>query len=109
MNGTAVVKAELLNKKDANGVSQLVLDKNGIPAIILTPIAGSLPSKRTISGSYAQRQQIFEGGLYAVDYTENAVDPTYGRTFQFNNLGPIDPLKVASARKEYGDGTIVTV
>lgn len=102
----AVVKADVLNRKNDKGEVSTVKDKNGCEAIILTPLAGAIPSKRTLAGTIAQRNQMFEGDVFMVQIDELPVDPVNGRQFGWQNLGSLKGVELIKTIKELGDPSI---
>ena len=112
MEGQALVKVELFFKKDESGKGQQVFDRNGAETVILVPKAGSIPSKRVIAGSVAQRIGIFEGGLYLVDYTETAPTAENGRQFNWDKIMELEAKDYKTYRemmKDYGPAQIINV
>lgn len=112
MKNYAVVKASTLLRKGENGAQPTTVpDKNGKEAVILIPQAGKIPFKRTLSGTIAQRQQIFDGGVYLVAWEEGPVDPENGRQYTFENMDTLKGLAIVDtidkATKLYGVGGVL--
>lgn len=112
LQGTALVQANTLTPKAGEPIKA---DKNGLQSIILTSLAGAIPSNRTISGTIADNLGIEAGGTYLVDYNEVAPVTVNGklvRNFRFMNLipGGVKSLAdIAYAKKEYGVGRVIDV
>ena len=108
MNNYVVAKASVFRKKaDENSPAEVVKDKNGAEAIILSPVAGNIPWKRVMAGTVAQQQQIFDGGVYLLSYAENAPDPVNGRQFSYENLGELKGFDLIKTAKEVGAPFII--
>jgi hypothetical protein len=103
---TAIVQVS--RKLPKKGEAQR-LDKNGLEPLIFEPLAGSIPSKRVISGTFAQQNYFEEGGVYEVMISEGATTPEYGRSFNFRNLGTIKGRDLREGLADLGNPVIVTV
>jgi len=85
-------------------------DKNGLLPIILIGIAGEIPNKTVISGTVAQRMEIFEGGVYLFQANELDEDPEYGRQFQFMKISrELNPIETLQANDYVGKLKIVNI
>ena len=96
----AIIRTALLISKDS--------DKNGLQPILLEPIAGIMPSKRTISGTLAVNSGFEPNQIYLVQITEGKSNE-YGRNFNFANLGKLSPIELLQNRREFGAAKIVDV
>lgn len=75
-----VAKVEMLKSEKASE------DKNGLMPVILLGIAGEIPSRTVISGTYAANMGINPGSVYLFQADENDEDPMYGRQFTFRTI-----------------------
>jgi hypothetical protein len=86
------------------------LDKNGKQAIILLPVAGSMPNRNILAGTTAERSGFEEGKSYLATVRETEVSAEYGRQFQWTKVFEVtSPLEVIKATKELGEGHIYNV
>lgn len=104
LQGTALVQANVLTPKAGE---QIKADKNGLQSIILTAIAGQIPSNRTISGTIADNLGIQDGGTYLVDFAEQPSVNVNGKTvrnFRWTRLNdePVKLMEIMSLKKELG-------
>lgn len=111
LQGTVLVQANTLTPKAGQPAKA---DKNGLQSIILTAIAGAIPSNRTISGTIAESLGIVDGGVYLVDYTEREPANINGKTVR--NFGwmklndePIKLMEVVALKKEFGAPRTIAV
>lgn len=83
-------------------------DKNGLESIILDAIAGSVPDKRVLSGTIADREGFSPNNSYMVAI-EELPSNEYGRQFRFKNLGQLSGLELMRTCKELGKAITVKV
>lgn len=100
LNGYAVVKASTMTTKNP--------DKNGFLPVILDVKGGSIPSYRTISGTIAQREGIYEDGVYLVEWKELPANE-YGRQFQFSKLDELKGVEIIRTCKDCGPARLIDV
>ncbi|HBR12676.1 MAG TPA: hypothetical protein DD740_10885 [Chryseobacterium sp.] len=88
-----VAKVEMLKSEKAT------TDKNGLMPIILIGIAGEIPNKTVISGTYAANMDLEVGNVYLFQADELEEDVMYGRQFSFRaiskQLSAIETLQAA--------------
>ena len=83
------------------------LDKNGKQAVILIPVAGSVPNKNVLAGTIAERNGMEVGKTYLASVRETEKSEQYGRQFNWNKVMEItNPLDVVRAQKELGEGFV---
>lgn len=106
--GMAVVAASFFGKES--------LDSNGKQAIWLSPVAGVIPNKNTISGTVAERSGIDPDKCYLVSINEleeseypEGYKSSYGRQFRFQKVAECSAVDVPKLQKELGSGSIVNV
>lgn len=104
MEGLALVSVDYLMRKGG----ELKADKNGKLSVILTPIAGNLPSNRVLSGTIAERLKLEVGKLAFVQFTESEANE-YGRQFTFQNFGTPSMLEIVGLKKELGAPNVISV
>ena len=84
-------------------------DRHGMQNVILSPVAGKIPSKRVLAGTLADRAGFEIGTVHMVSIQELPSNE-YGRQFQFTSLGVVSPgLELLKACKEVGQPFIVDV
>jgi len=84
-------------------------DKNGLAPILLKCVAGKAVNKSIISGTIAESLGIKENHTYMISVTEGEVDETYGRQFNFTNLGEVSGVAILDAYARLGNSVIVDV
>lgn len=75
-----VAKVEMLKSEKATP------DKNGLMPVILIGIAGEIPSRTVISGTYASNMNLESGSVYLFQAEEQEEDVMYGRQFNFRTI-----------------------
>ncbi|WP_313098247.1 hypothetical protein [Epilithonimonas sp.] len=75
-----VAKVEMLKSEKATS------DKNGLMPVILIGIAGEIPSRTVISGTYASNMHLEAGNVYLFQAEELEEDLMYGRQFIFRTI-----------------------
>lgn len=85
------------------------LDKNGLEPMLLKCIAGKSVNKSIISGTIAERSGFEPNKSYLVSIIEKDSDETYGRQFDFTNLGELNGIELIKAKKELGNALIMNV
>ena len=75
-----VAKVEMLKSEKATS------DKNGLMPVILIGIAGEIPSRTVISGTYASNMNLEAGNVYLFQAEELEEDVMYGRQFIFRTI-----------------------
>lgn len=89
-----VAKVEMLKSERASE------DKNGLMPVILIGIAGEIPSRTVISGTYAMNMGITEGNVYLFQGDEQDEDSMFGRQFTFRTiskeLSAVETLQASS-------------
>lgn len=103
----AVVTASAVNTTGAN--SKFEVDSNGKAPVILTAIAGKLPNRNIISGTVAEAAGLEPGNTYAIQVTEQAYDPQYGRRFNFLKLDTLNFRDIRDSIKDMGNGVVFSV
>lgn len=99
-----LAKVELLKSEKASE------DKNGLYPVILLGIAGEIPSRSVISGTFAQNMGIQPGEVYLFQATEQDEDIIYGRKFSFMPISKsLSAVEVLQARQFLGKLKIVNV
>lgn len=84
-----------------------VADKNGFAPVILVSYNGTLPEKaRVISGTVAHRAGLETGKNYAIKVTMSHLDDQYGEQYQYDVVGEITVLEVATKLREFGQGVV---
>lgn len=83
-------------------------DKNGLPAILLTTIAGKSVNRNLISGSVAKKDGFEVGKMYGCMVQEKKADD-YGRQFSFVNAGEIPVWQLGQAMESMGELDIIDV
>ena len=101
MNGIAVITVKSWNAGNA--------DKHGKLPMLLKVVAGKVPNRSIISGTIAEREGFVENNSYLCQYTESAESETYGRQFNFSNLGQISGMEIIKATAELGEAVVVDV
>jgi len=102
MNTIAIIKASLFQREGST-------DKNGEQALILTPIAGTVPNKMVRAGTICKREGFEDSKTYLVQVRETETDPQYGRQFDWKNLGELHGLELLKAINELGEAKVVDV
>lgn len=74
-------------------------DINGFMPVILNPVFGTVPNRRTISGTIAQSLGIDSGNTYLLQFTEVEANE-YGVQFRVTKLGDVSAMDIAIKRKE---------
>jgi hypothetical protein len=103
-NGLAICTVAQMQASDT-----IKADKNGLLPVILTALAGKIPSKRIIAGTIAQSSGFVPGASYVVAFTEGEEDEQFGRQFQFTNGGRVGAMEILEFNKALGHGEIVEV
>lgn len=89
-----LAKVEMLKSEKATS------DKNGLMPVILVGIAGEIPSRTVISGTYASNMNLEAGSVYLFQGEELEEDPMFGRQFSFRTiskeLSAIETLQASS-------------
>jgi len=89
-----LAKVEMLKSEKAAS------DKNGLMPVILIGIAGEIPSRTVISGTYASNMNLEAGSVYLFQGEELEEDPMFGRQFSFRTiskeLSAIETLQASS-------------
>lgn len=89
-----LAKVEMLKSEKATS------DKNGLMPVILIGIAGEIPSRTVISGTYASNMNLEAGSVYLFQGEELEEDPMFGRQFSFRTiskeLSAIETLQASS-------------
>lgn len=99
-----LAKVEMLKSEKASE------DKNGLYPVILLGIAGEIPSRSVISGTFAQNMGIQPGEVYLFQATEQEEDIIYGRKFTFMPISKsLSAVEVLQARQFLGKLKIVNV
>lgn len=99
-----LAKVEMLKSERASE------DKNGLMPVILLGIAGEIPSRSVISGTYAQNMGIVPGYVYLFQATEKEEDLEYGRQFSFLPISSnLSAVEVLQAKQYLGKLKIVNV
>ncbi|MCG2760593.1 MAG: hypothetical protein L6407_05225 [Candidatus Delongbacteria bacterium] len=99
-----IAKVEMLKSEKASE------DKNGLYPVILLGIAGEIPNRSVISGTFAQNMGIESGNVYLFQATEQAEDAIYGRKFTFMPISKsLSAVEVLQAKQYLGKLKIVDV
>jgi len=89
-----LAKVEMLKSEKATS------DKNGLMPVILIGIAGEIPNRTVISGTYASNMNLEVGNVYLFQGEELEEDPMFGRQFSFRTiskeLSAIETLQASS-------------
>lgn len=89
-----VAKVEMLKSEKATS------DKNGLMPVILIGIAGEIPSRTVISGTYASNMNLEAGNVYLFQAEELEEDVMFGRQFIFRaiskELSAIETLQASN-------------
>ena len=108
-NSTAVVRVEALNARKGETITP---DKNNKFPVILNPLAGSIPSFRTLAGTFAERSDLQVGGVYMIECTEREPVDVKGemkRQFQWTNLGEVKGRDYLEAKQFLGAPSVFDV
>lgn len=99
-----LAKVEMLKSEKASE------DKNGLYPVILLGIAGEIPSRSVISGTFATNMAIQPGEVYLFQATEQEEDVIYGRKFNFMPISKsLSAVEVLQAKQYLGKLKIVDV
>ena len=99
-----LAKVEMLKSEKASE------DKNGLYPVILLGIAGEIPSRSVISGTFATNMGIQPGEVYLFQATEQEEDVIYGRKFSFMPISKsLSAVEVLQAKQYLGKLKIVDV
>ena len=99
-----LAKVEMLKSEKASE------DKNGLLPVILLGIAGEIPSRSVISGTFAVNMGIEPGNVYLFQATEQEEDVIYGRKFSFMPISQsLSAVEVLQAKQYLGKLKIVNV
>ncbi len=99
-----LAKVELLKSEKASE------DKNGLYPVILLGIAGEIPSRSVISGTFAVNMGIQPGEVYLFQASEQEEDVIYGRKFSFMPISKsLSAVEVLQAKQYLGKLKIVDV
>lgn len=99
-----LAKVELLKSEKASE------DKNGLYPVILLGIAGEIPSRSVISGTFAVNMGIQPGEVYLFQASEQEEDVIYGRKFSFMPISKsLSAIEVLQAKQYLGKLKIVDV
>lgn len=100
-NSVAVVRVSIFTKGQP--------DKNNEMPVILTPVAGTIPSKRTIAGTVAKNNGLEANKTYLISVNEVEPDPQYGRRFNWTALAEVTSSEIIDSVKSLGKGSIFNV
>ena len=101
-NSTVVVKVSPFQKEGK------LADKNGLPNVYLTAIAGQIPSTaQVVSGTVAERAGLKIGGTFLVMVSEGKEDAQYGRQFNHTVIGEVAAMEVVTLQKELGRPSVL--
>lgn len=99
-----VAKVEMLKSEKATS------DKNGLMPVILIGIAGEIPSRTVISGTYASNMNLEAGNVYLFQAEELEEDLMYGRQFLFRTISKeLSAIETLQASNYVGKLRIIDV
>jgi hypothetical protein len=111
-NGLAIVTVAVMELS-----AKIKGDRHGVLPIILTPIAGKIPSRRVINGTVANRAKVLDGALYMVSFTEqefnSELNPKTGKLIgrQWNYVfgARVSALDAVQSYAALGAGVVINV
>ncbi|MDP9958101.1 hypothetical protein J2X97_003775 [Epilithonimonas hungarica] len=99
-----LAKVEMLKSEKATS------DKNGLMPIILIGVAGEIPSRTVISGTYASNMNLEVGNVYLFQGEELEEDPMFGRQFSFRTISKeLSAIETLQASNYVGKLRIIDV